>query len=190
MQTQLNQAERFQVTQKNPQNKTKKPIHELITTKPQWQEVSNFWLEDLKISWGSMNWYILSIFAPSVSAFFIHCNSSIHPLYRGVNTMLMMFTLSFQWPFSAQRMTENEAPNICSSWTGSVSSVSYGKKNQWRSAATDAPKTKLSQLSLKLLSCKDKQYRQHNSVFSFGSIHWATQDNKNTIRVNIYIYIL
>lgn len=42
--------------------------------------------------------------------------------------MLMMFTLSFQWPFSAQRMTENEAPNICSSWTGSVSSVSYGKK--------------------------------------------------------------
>lgn len=78
MQTQLNQAERFQVTQKkNPQNKTKKPIHELITTKPQWQEVSNFWLEDLKISWGSMNWYILSIFAPSVSAFFIHCNTSI-----------------------------------------------------------------------------------------------------------------
>lgn len=76
-----------------------------------------------------------------------------------------------------------------SSWTGSVSSVSYGKKNQWRSAATDAPKTILSQLSLKLLNCKDKQYRQHNSVFSFGSIHWATQDNKNTIPVNIYIYI-
>lgn len=129
MQTQLNQAERFQVTQKKKtQNKTKKPIHELITTKPQWQQVSNFWLEDLKISWGSINWYILSIFAPSVSAFFIHWNSSIHPSYRGVNTMLMMFTLSFQWPFSAQRMTENEAPNICSSWTGSVSSVSYGKK--------------------------------------------------------------
>lgn len=36
MQTQLNQAERIQVTQKTPhKTKQKKSIHELITTKPQ-----------------------------------------------------------------------------------------------------------------------------------------------------------
>lgn len=102
--------------------------------------------------------------------------------------MLMMFTLSFQWPFSAQRMTENEAPNICSSWTGSVSSVSYGKKKPVKVCShrctedqTQSALTKTSQLQRQAI-----QTTQQCLQLWLYPLSYTGQQEHNTSQ---YIYI-